>query len=50
MLLKKAYTVTASQLINESFAVLSGVKPGKMGLGHALRLIRNAWKTALVMS
>lgn len=31
----KAYTVTASQLINESFALLSGVKPEKMGLGHA---------------
>lgn len=31
----KAYTVTASQLINESFALLSGIKPEKMGLGHA---------------
>jgi len=32
---EKAYTVTASQLLNEQFALLSGVKPGKMGLGHA---------------
>jgi len=31
----KAYTVTASQLINESFALMSGIKPEKMGLGHA---------------
>ena len=35
---EKAYTVTASQLINESFAVLSGVKPEKMGLGHAFEI------------
>ncbi len=34
----KAYTVTASQLINESFALLSGVKPEKMGLGHAYEI------------
>ena len=33
--IEKAYTVTASQLINESFAKLSGVRPEKMGLGHA---------------
>ncbi|MCK9434611.1 MAG: lysine 5,6-aminomutase subunit alpha [Candidatus Cloacimonetes bacterium] len=32
---EKAYTVTASQLLNESFALMSGVKPEKMGLGHA---------------
>ncbi len=32
---EKAYTVTASQLLNEQFALLSGVKPEKMGLGHA---------------
>ena len=31
----KAYTVTASQLLNESFALKSGLKPEKMGLGHA---------------
>jgi beta-lysine 5,6-aminomutase alpha subunit len=31
----KAYTVTASQLLNESFALKSGLKPDKMGLGHA---------------
>ncbi len=34
----KAYTVTASQLINEQFALLSGVKPEKMGLGHAFEI------------
>mgnify|MGYP000850992048 CR=1 FL=1 len=34
----KAYTVTASQLINESFALLSGIKPEKMGLGHAYEI------------
>ncbi len=33
--IEKAYTVTASQLINEQFAYLSGLKPEKMGLGHA---------------
>ena len=32
---EKAYTVTASQLINEQFAILSGIKHQKMGLGHA---------------
>ena len=35
---EKAYTVTASQLINESFAILSGIKPEKMGLGHAFEI------------
>lgn len=35
---EKAYTVTASQLINEQFALLSGVKPEKMGLGHAFEI------------
>jgi beta-lysine 5,6-aminomutase alpha subunit len=34
----KAYTVTASQLINESFAIISGIKPEKMGLGHAYEI------------
>ena len=34
----KAYTVTASQLLNESFALRSGVKPEKMGLGHAYEI------------
>lgn len=33
--IEKAYTVTASQLINEQFAYKSGIKPQKMGLGHA---------------
>ena len=36
--IEKAYTVTASQLINESFAHLSGVKPEKMGIGHAFEI------------
>lgn len=35
---EKAYTVTASQLINESFAHLSGVRPEKMGIGHAYEI------------
>jgi beta-lysine 5,6-aminomutase alpha subunit len=34
----KAFTVTASQLINESFALISGIKPDKMGLGHAYEI------------
>lgn len=34
----KAYTVTASQLINEQFALLSGVSHEKMGLGHAFEI------------
>lgn len=36
--IEKAYTVTASQLINESFALLSGVKHEKMGIGHAYEI------------
>ncbi|MDD4667610.1 MAG: lysine 5,6-aminomutase subunit alpha [Candidatus Cloacimonetes bacterium] len=36
--IEKAYTVTASQLLNESFALRSGVKPEKMGLGHAYEI------------
>jgi beta-lysine 5,6-aminomutase alpha subunit len=36
--IEKAYTVTASQLINEQFALLSGLKPEKMGLGHAYEI------------
>ncbi len=35
---EKAYTVTASQLINEQFALLSGIIPEKMGLGHACEI------------
>jgi len=35
---EKAYTVTASQLLNEQFALLSGVPPEKMGLGHAYEI------------
>ncbi len=35
---EKAYTVTASQLINEQFALASGMKPEKMGLGHAFEI------------
>jgi len=44
--IEKAYTVTASQLINEQFAILSGVKPEKMGIGHAYEIdpdIENAF-------
>ncbi len=36
--IEKAYTVTASQLINEQFALMSGIKPDKMGLGHAFEV------------
>jgi beta-lysine 5,6-aminomutase alpha subunit len=36
--IEKAYTVTASQLINEQFALMSGIKPDKMGLGHAFEI------------
>ena len=44
--IEKAYTVTASQLINEQFAIMSGVKPEKMGIGHAYEInpdIENAF-------
>ena len=44
--IEKAYTVTASQLINEQFAIMSGVKPEKMGIGHAFEIdpsIENAF-------
>ncbi|MDY6916007.1 MAG: lysine 5,6-aminomutase subunit alpha, partial [Candidatus Cloacimonadota bacterium] len=37
----KAYTVTASQLINEQFALVSGIKHEKMGLGHAFEINPN---------
>ncbi|MFT3858183.1 MAG: lysine 5,6-aminomutase subunit alpha [Aquabacterium sp.] len=33
-----AHTVLASQLINEQFACLSGLKPDQMGLGHAFEI------------
>ncbi|MDD5030680.1 MAG: lysine 5,6-aminomutase subunit alpha [Rhodoferax sp.] len=33
-----AHTVLASQLINEQFAELSGLKPEQMGLGHAFEI------------
>ena len=33
-----AHTVLASQLINEQFALLSGLKPQQMGLGHAFEI------------
>ena len=33
-----AHTVLASQLINEQFAVLSGLTPDLMGLGHAFEI------------
>lgn len=35
---EKAYTVTASQFINEQFAYESGLKPSLMGLGHAFEM------------
>lgn len=36
--IEKAYTVTASQLINEQFALQSGIPVDKMGLGHAFEI------------
>ena len=33
-----AHTVLASDLINEQFALLCGMKPGQMGLGHAFEV------------
>jgi beta-lysine 5,6-aminomutase alpha subunit len=38
---EKAYTVTASQLINEQFAFKSGMKSYQMGLGHAFEMNPN---------
>ncbi|MCP4179135.1 MAG: D-lysine 5,6-aminomutase subunit alpha [bacterium] len=38
---EKAYTVTASQLINEQFAFRSGMKSYQMGLGHAFEMDPN---------
>ena len=38
---EKAYTVTASQLINEQFAFKSGMQPYQMGLGHAFEMDPN---------
>lgn len=35
---EKAHTVLASQLINEQFALASGVPPEQMGLGHAFEM------------
>lgn len=35
---ESAHTVLASQLINEQFAYLSGLKPDQMGLGHAFEI------------
>lgn len=35
---KAAHTVIASQFINEQFALLSGLKPEQIGLGHAFQI------------
>jgi len=35
---EKAHTVLASQFINEQFALLSGLHPGQLGLGHAFEI------------
>jgi len=34
----KAHTVLASQFINERFALLAGIPPAQMGLGHAFEI------------
>jgi len=36
--IEEAHTVLASQFINERFALLAGIKPDKMGLGHAFEI------------
>lgn len=36
--IEAAHTVTASQLINEQFALRSGLPPAQMGLGHAMEI------------
>lgn len=36
--LEAAHTVTASQFINEQFALRSGLAPEQMGLGHAMEM------------
>jgi beta-lysine 5,6-aminomutase alpha subunit len=36
--IESAHTVLASDLINEQFARLCGLKPGQMGLGHAFEV------------
>jgi beta-lysine 5,6-aminomutase alpha subunit len=38
---EKAHTVLASQFINEAFALRAGLRPEKMGLGHAYEI--NPW-------
>jgi beta-lysine 5,6-aminomutase alpha subunit len=35
---EKAHTVLASQFINEQFALLSGLRPNQIGLGHAFEI------------
>ncbi|WLT31143.1 lysine 5,6-aminomutase subunit alpha [Geothrix sp. PMB-07] len=35
---EKAYTVLASQFLNERFAQVAGLKPWQMGLGHAFEI------------
>lgn len=35
---ENAHTVLASQFINEQFAMLSGLSPGQIGLGHAFEI------------
>ncbi len=35
---EKAHTVTASELLNEQFALKAGMKPSLMGLGHAFEI------------
>ncbi len=35
---EEGHTVLASQLINEQFALLAGLKPEQMGLGHAFEM------------
>ena len=43
---EKAYTVLASQFLNERFALVAGLEPWQMGLGHAFEMdptIRNGF-------
>jgi cellobiose phosphorylase len=43
---EKAYTVLASQFINEQFALMSGLQDEQIGLGHAFEIdprVPNTW-------
>ncbi|MFN7986101.1 MAG: lysine 5,6-aminomutase subunit alpha [Thermoanaerobaculia bacterium] len=50
---EKAYTVLASQFLNERFALAAGLEPWQMGLGHAFEMdpsIRNGFLMELAQA